>query len=212
MTDQPQTGFAQSIKGKIIIISVLACLALLLAWGISKIAFRQMLGTVANISAPNDKLRLVNELSRKITQLDQQQKSRLLHYTVKYYSFKGESKQLNLTIDTLKTLYAGDKVQLKRINSLKKLLAQRDRLFENYLTVREDLVDNQSFSLQMQALNELINQSVKQNDSTVTTTEKKTFTTTVFPSDTVDKKDARPHGFLSKLFGKKTKETPVSGW
>jgi len=199
MTDDNQSSFVQSIKGKIIIASVLACFALLLAWSISKVAFKQMLGAVENISAPNDKLRLVNELSHKITRLDQLPKSQILHNPAKYYGFFRESRKLNLSIDTLKTLYAGDKVQLRRIRSLKKLLSERDGLFINYLKVREGLVNSQSFTNQVDMLNDLFKKSAEQNDSTVTTTEKKTSTTTVYPSDTT--KEQR--GFFSKLFGKK---------
>ena len=54
--------FIHSIKRKVIIAFTLACFALVLAWGVSKVAFRQMLKAVENISAPNDKLRIVNEL------------------------------------------------------------------------------------------------------------------------------------------------------
>jgi len=203
MADEDQHSFIQSIKGKVIIAFAFACFALLLAWGTSKIAFKQMLGAVENISAPNEKLRLVNDLSRRITRLDQLQKSQILHNPAMYYTLFRESKKLNLIIDTLKDQYAGNDVQVKRIRSLKKLLADRDRLFINYLKVREGLVNNKTFSAQVKELNNLVNKSAQQNDSTVTTTEKKTSTTTVFPSDT--KGESR--GFFGKLFGKKQPAT-----
>jgi signal transduction histidine kinase/CheY-like chemotaxis protein/CHASE3 domain sensor protein len=200
--------FLRSIKGKIIIASAIACFALLLAWGISRVAFKQMLSAVEKISAPNDKLRLVNDLTHKVARLDQLQKSEMLNNPENYISFFKETKKLLLTIDTLQQLYAGDPAQVKRINSLKKLLTDRDKLFINYLKVREGLVNNKDFSSQVKQLNSLVNKSAQQNDSTVTTTEKKTSTTTIYPADTKDSiKDSR--GFFSKLFGKK-KPTPQS--
>ena len=209
MADDRHEFFLQSIKGKIILASVLACLTLLLAWGISKTAFNRMLGAVEKISAPNDKLRLVNELTHKVAQLDQVQKSEMLNNPQNYYNlFKG-TKNLLLTIDTLKTLYAGDDIQLKRLNSLRKLLIEHDKLFINYLRVREGLVNNKTFNSQVKTLNDLVNKSARQNDSTVTTTEEKTLTTTVIPANKTDS-GKQSRGFFSKLFGKKKQSAASS--
>ena len=201
MADDKHTFFIQSIRGKIIIASVLACFTLLLAWGISKFAFKQMLNAVEKISAPNDKLRLVNELTHKVAQLDQVQKSEMLDNPANYYNLFKETKKLLVTIDTLQTLFADDEKQVKHINSLKKLLIKRDKLFINYLKVREGLVNNKTFSTQVKMLNDLVNKSARQNDSTVTTTEKNTQTTTIIPEEKDSTKQSR--GFFSKLFGKK---------
>jgi signal transduction histidine kinase/FixJ family two-component response regulator len=202
MVNYIKTAFLSSTKGKIIIASFLACFALFLAWGISRIAFKQMLGAVEKMSSPYDKMRLVSELTHRVAKLDQVQKSNLLDNPTNYYSSFSETKKLLLTIDTLKTVYADDKAQTKRLNSLKKLLIDRDKLFINYLKVRAGLVNNTSFTNQVKMLNRLVNKSAQENDSTVTTTEKKTSTTTIFPTEVKDTiKDKR--GFLGKLFGKK---------
>ncbi|MGY0038820.1 hypothetical protein [Pedobacter sp. NJ-S-72] len=74
MIDVSRKSFLSDAKGKIIIGFVLAFFALFLAWGVSKIAFDEMLDTVDTISTPNAKLRLVNMVSRKVAGLDQQQK------------------------------------------------------------------------------------------------------------------------------------------
>jgi signal transduction histidine kinase/DNA-binding response OmpR family regulator len=202
MGDDKHTFFIQSIRGKIIIASVLACFTLLLAWGISKFAFKQMLNAVEKISAPNDKLRLVNELTHKVAQLDQVQKSEMLDNPANYYNLFKETKKLLATIDTLQTLFADDEKQVKHIISLKKLLIKRDKLFINYLKVREGLVNNKTFSTQVKMLNDLVNKSARQNDSTVTTTEKDTQTTTIIPEENKDS-TKQSRGFFSKLFGKK---------
>ncbi|MEO6632885.1 MAG: ATP-binding protein [Mucilaginibacter sp.] len=192
--------FIQSVKGKIIITAILACFALFLAWSTSKGAFTAMLDAFENISAPNDKLRLVNDISRGIARIDQVQRARSINNPDQYYGFN-DSKKLILKIDTLQNLYPEKSAQVKRLNSLKKLLQNRDRLFVSYLKVREGLIDNKSFSARVEGLNDIVAQSAQQTDSMVTTTEKKTSTTTVYPAYTTEKKENR--GFFNRLFGKK---------
>jgi len=202
-----KTGFIRSVKGKIIIAAILACFALFMAWRTSKDAFMAMLNAFENVSAPNEKLRIVNDLSQRITRLDQVQKVRILSEPGEYGSFFNETKTLNLEIDTLKHLYADQPAQVERLNTLKKLLRDRDKLFINYLKVREGLINNKSFSAQVESLNEIVDKTSKQADSTVTTTEKKTSTTTVYPTPTATTTtEEQPRGFFNKLFGGKKKQ------
>jgi signal transduction histidine kinase/CheY-like chemotaxis protein len=197
-----KTSFIRSVKGKIIIAAILACFALFLAWSTSKDAFTAMLNAFENVSAPNEKLRIVNELSGGIARIDQVQRARLLNNPDGNSGFFNETKKLSLKIDTLKSLYPPKSAQAKRLTALKKLLQDRDRLFVNYLKVREGLINNKSFSARIESLNDIVDKSAKQADSTVTTTEKKTSTTTVYPSATVPE-TTQNRGFFNKLFGKK---------
>ncbi|RZM29853.1 MAG: response regulator, partial [Pedobacter sp.] len=190
------------MRQKIIIALVLACCALLLAWGVSRVAFRDMLSTVENITAPNERLRIVHELSSKISALDQLQKRQALNAPGNYARFFKQSKQLRMNLDTLRYLYQDDTVQLNRIASISELLKERDKQFVNYLKVRERLVNNKNFSNQVQKFNELVSKNTA--DSTVVTSEQKTLTTTVIPEE----KDNR--GFLSKLFTRKKPEDSKS--
>jgi signal transduction histidine kinase/DNA-binding NarL/FixJ family response regulator len=133
------------------------------------------------------------------------ERSRSSNSREKYYRFN-DSKKLIAKIDTLQSLYPVKSAQVRRLNALKKLLQDRDRLYVNYLEVREGLIDNRSFSAKVKNLNEIVAQSAQQADSMVTTTEKKTSTTTVYPAYINDKRDNR--SFFNKLFGKrKTKDT-----
>lgn len=195
-------GFIMSVKGKIIIAAILACFALFLAWSTSKGAFTAMLDAFENVSAPNEKLRLVNDLSNGVARIDQGQRARLLNNPDGYSGLFNETQKLSLKIDTLKSLYPPASAQVKRLTALKKLLQDRDRLFVNYLKVREGLINNKSFSAQVAALNNIVDESARQADSTVTTTEKKTSTTTVYPLDTA-KPEIDNRSFFNKLFGKK---------
>ena len=196
-----QKSFLSAARGKIIIGFTLAFLALFLAWGVSKIAFNEMLDTVDAVSAPNAKLRMVNAVSRKVAGLDQQQKNLAFNSPGNYDQFFKESTNLRSLLDTLSGMYQADSLQASRIASVKQLLVERDKQFVNYLKVRERLVHDRSFTDEVKKLNDLVNRNPQQQDSTVVTTEKKTSTVTIFPSD-ADK----PKGFFNRLFGKKKAE------
>jgi signal transduction histidine kinase/CheY-like chemotaxis protein/HPt (histidine-containing phosphotransfer) domain-containing protein len=194
-----------------VVIAFLAgCIALGLAWVVSRTAFREMLHTVKSLSEPNEKLRIVNSLFRDITQLDQLQKRQALLKANSYKSFLNESKLLRMSMDSLQELYADNPDQQQRIDSMKHLLLERDKLFLNYLQVRQGLVNNNDLTKQIQTLSELILNSAPQIDSTVITTEKKISTTFIYPSDSAaaatEKVEEAPpvkSGFFSRLFGRK---------
>lgn len=192
-----QKRFFRAVKSKVIIGFLFACFALLLAWGISKFAFTRMLNTVEEISAPNDRLRIVNDLSHKIARLDQLQRDEAFNKQGNN-SFLRESRRLRSSLDTLRKLYNGDSLQLNRIKSIKRLLVERDKQFIAYLKVRETLVNTKSFSNEVKKLNDLVVTRSRQADSAVLTTETTTSTTTVAPDE-----EEKSRGFLSKLFGKK---------
>ncbi|UKT63228.1 ATP-binding protein [Pedobacter mucosus] len=192
-----QKRFFRAIGSKVIIGFLFACFALLLAWGISKFAFTKMLKTVEEISTPNDRLRIVNDLSHKIARLDQLQRDEAFNKQGNY-NFLKESRGLRTTLDTLRKLYVGDSTQLVRIKSIKNLLSERDKQFVMYLKVRETLVNTKSFSNEVQKLNELVESRSKKTDSAILITETTTSTTTVAPDD-----KEKSGGFLAKIFGKK---------
>lgn len=193
-------SFFRAARGKVIIGFLFACMALLLAWAISKFAFKKMLHTVSEISAPNDRLRVVNQLSQRISRLDQLQREQAITQRYRSTDFARESKRLNMSLDTLLRLYANDQQQVKRLKSIKKLLADRDKQLAMYLQVRETLVNTKSFSSEVDKLNNLIDQQNKHTDSALAT-ETSTSTTTIAPDE-----EKKSRGFLSKLFGKKKAE------
>lgn len=167
-------------------------------------AFTEMLNTVENITAPNERLRIVHELAGKITSMDQLQKKQALKNPGNYDTFFLQSKQMRKVLDTLKQLYAQDTLQLLRIASIEQLLVQRDKQFVNYLKVREMLVNTKPLARQMKKFNALVTKNAALPDSTIVTTEQKTLTTTLVP----EQKDTR--GFLGRIFRKKPEEQPKS--
>jgi signal transduction histidine kinase/CheY-like chemotaxis protein len=192
-------GFVKATKGKVILALFLACFALFIAWSISKIVFQEMLTTINDVSAPSQRLNLVNTISRKISSLDQQQKKQAIRNSGNYNKLFNESLQLRKLLDSLANLYPGDSVQVARLKTIKTLLIERDKQFLDYLKVRARLVNNQLFSDQVIKLNALVSKAAA-GDSTVLATEERTSTTTFSPDD------SKPRSFFGKLFGKKKEE------
>lgn len=185
-----------AVKGKVIFALIFAGLAMLLAWGVSKVAFGEILGTIKEITAPNDKLRLVNRIAHQLSNLDNLQQN-----AQKKADFTAASKQLGASLDTLAILYKDDEKQLNRIGQLKVLLANRDVQFANYLKVKQRLLSTQSFTADMQKLNDLLAKEPRGVDSTTFTTETSTQTKTMAPNEQEDNR-----GFFSRLFGKRKAE------
>ena len=192
------------MRPKIIIALVLACCALLLAWGVSKVAFTEMLNTVANITAPNERLRIVHKLAGNISAMDQLQKKQAISDPGNYDKFYAQSKKLRAVLDTLKALYGNDSLQQVRIASINALLTERDEQFVNYLKVREQLVNDGVITRQVKRVNALVAKNAAKTDSTVVTSEQKTLTTTVVPQE----EDNR--GFLGKIFKRRKPEEAKS--
>lgn len=188
--------FFKTTKGKVILAFICAFFALSLAWYISKFAFGKMLSVVEEISQPNARLRIVNDITHKIAQLDQLQRKESF-YNDDNQNLLAESKKLRLSLDTLKTLYKDDAAQLRRLQALNGLLKDRDKQFLVYLKVRENLVNSKSFSEDVKKLSGMVTRQSRQADSAITT-QTTTSTTTVAPND-----EMKSRSFLSKIFGKK---------
>jgi len=197
MSNVSRNSFVKAIKSKVIIALLLACFALFMAWGVSRVAFKEMLNTVENISTPNERLRIVNTVSRKIGTLDQLQRGQLISNPENYRKGFKESRELRLVLDTLGFLYAADSVQLMRIKAIKRLLNERDKQFVNYLKVRERLVNNKTFSEQVKNISSIVSADTGQPDSTILATEEKTSTTTIYPTE------EKSRSFFGKIFGRK---------
>jgi signal transduction histidine kinase/FixJ family two-component response regulator len=185
-----------TIKSKVVIAFLFAALALMLAWGVSKFVFGEILGNLQEISAPNNKLRLVNKLSHQIASLDYLQRNQ--NDNVSYFA---ATQKLRKSLDTLSKLYEADTSQLRRIKTLEKLLQDRDKQYLLFLDVKENLVSTQSYSEELDKLVQLLSQRTRNADSAVFTTQTSTSTTTLAPED-----QQKSRGFLSRLFGKKKSE------
>jgi signal transduction histidine kinase/FixJ family two-component response regulator len=153
----PKRKYNRSIAGKIIITSLLACAAVALSLYISRFTFSSILSTVDQLSKPNAKIQLVNEIFRKVVTLDQLQRDRLQRSReTPYVPFTREPQQLHEMLDSLRTMSRESPVQVARIDSMKRILDMRERLFMHYAKLRTDLEKNDTLAGQVKNLSTLI--------------------------------------------------------
>jgi signal transduction histidine kinase/DNA-binding response OmpR family regulator len=189
------------VKRKIFAALLLAFIAIASALTISQFSFREMMGTIEALSAPNEKLTKLNKVFEEITTLDQQQRAEAIENPEKPYKyFLDQSGYIHLMLDSLNAM-PWDSVQLGRLRSLDDLLVKRNELFVSYLKVRAEIADNREFSHQLDTLSNLLKEAQRNADSSVVTTQQKTIKTYLQPdSGKVVKNDK---GFLRRLFSKK---------
>ncbi|KAA0989945.1 hybrid sensor histidine kinase/response regulator [Dyadobacter aurulentus] len=194
-------SFLKSVKGKIFLGFFVASIALGASWLISNLAFKEILGRVEMISTPNDKLRLVNKIFKNILQLDHLQNARKVSDEEHKEQVLAKSVELVATLDSLSDMSIGDDLQIIRIDSMKKILRKREKIYGNYVTVRSKLVNTKTLEDEVKNISGLITTKLKP-DSTVVKTEKRTTTTTIYTEvpDSVQKAAAKK-GFFNRVFG-----------
>jgi signal transduction histidine kinase len=206
MNVKNKTG--KKVQQKVIFVFLASCMALALAYTISKLTFDEMLKTVDNISAPNEKLKLVSKISRDIMQLDQVQRSqlllpkdRILPADRAYPNYINDSETVLVSLDSLKNLYANSPIQQQRIDSIRELLKERNKLFLSYVQVRKSLIDNSILTDQIHNINELIRNTPEENKLITTQkTIKTTITNNVNQAQNENQQNDE-RGFFSKIFG-----------
>lgn len=199
----------KKVQQKVVFVFLACCMALGLAYTISKLTFDEMLKTVDSISSPNEKLKLVSKISRDILQLDQVQRSQLLLSEESalpadraYPNYINDSETVLASLDSLKSLYSASPIQRQRIDSISELLKERNRLFSSYVQVRKSLMDNSILSNQIQNINELIRNSPEDGGKLITT--ERTIKTTITNDPNQQKKETEEkdeRGFFAKIFG-----------
>lgn len=194
------------MKGKVLLGFLISCMALAASWFTSKVAFREMLYTVEDLSTPNDKLRLLNKIFKNILQLDQLQKSQTDPDKLLRKELIQQSDELLNSLDTLRKFYEGNALQVSRIDSMKQIVAARDLIFNKYIRVKSGLVNNQALAQQADSITGLIVLNKPKKDSAVVTTRKRTVTTTVYQNAPAQVKEEPKRNFLNRLFGGKKKE------
>lgn len=203
MKSAGQPSYPRAFTRKIVAAFALAIIAIALAFGITHFAFRDMLSTVEELSAPSGKLTLVNRAFQEITTLDQLQRAEALRNPKATQSaFLNHSQRTTSLIDSMLIL-DWTAPQAERIHSMKEILHYRDSLFFSYLKLKSSLIDNKRLTQRIDTLSSILEQKKIAIDSSIVTTEKRT--TTTFLPDTVEPvKDER--GFFGKIFGGKKKK------
>lgn len=197
----------RSVIRKILAAFLLAFVAVILAQNISRFSFRELLGTVADLSEPNEKLGLLNQVFQEITTLDQAQRAEAITNPNKpYHSFLNQSAELNALIDSL-TRMPWDTSQLNRLVQMKEVLSERNKQFFAYLKVKAEILDNRKFSVQLDTLSAILTDDQMAIDSSLITTRTKTITTYLPDTNRLKKKEHR--SFFRNLFGSRKNKQPL---
>ncbi len=178
--------------------------AIAMSWGAAEVAFREILYTVERLAAPNEKLRIINDLFQGMARLDQLQRLQALQNPKAPTStFLSESEHLYLSLDTLRGLVYNP-VQESRIDSMQNILQRRDKQFVRYLEIRAELLNNEGLSRQIKSLYSWVNHASNKVDTSIITTRQKVTTITV-PPDTAARvpKPAPKSNIIDRIFNKK---------
>ena len=193
-----------SVTRKVIAGFLLVFVAISLALGIAHFGFREMMGTVEQLSAPNEKLSALNTIFQEITALDQTQRAEALKNPKSPYSvYLNQSKSFVNKLDSLRLL-DWDSTQKIKLLEVKGILQKRNRLFLSYMKLKSDLIDNRSLTQRLDTLSKMLVHERVAYDTSVVTTEKKTITT--YTQDSVREEKVRKW----KLFKKKNVPAPTT--
>ena len=203
--------YSESIRGKIIAITIIAALSIVLSWIVLRVAFSKVVTTIEEVSKPNDKLFLLNSLSNDITQIGQYQRKQILQHPTKSNPIVlPETEKFAMKLDTLRSLCAGNTSQLHQIDSIEQVVSQYDVLVINYLKLYANLFSNKPLTGKFRLLSNLINANAMKMDSSVITTEKNGITTTTFVAPQQMPSTRQRSSFLKRffqLFGNEIKNT-----
>ena len=84
-----------SVTKKVLAGFLLVFVAILLALGITRFGFREMMSTVDQLSAPNERLKALNRIFQEITRLDQLQRADAIKNPQKPYEAFLDSSQVD---------------------------------------------------------------------------------------------------------------------
>ena len=191
----------RTTSSKVIAAFLLTCVAIAMAMAITYFSFRSLLVTVDDLTAPNIKVKTLNNLFQQITQLDQKQRAEaILNPGRSYSKFLRETQTLTNTLDTLMQMHWGNEQQILRLKSMQQILRRRNELFLSYLRIKSEFTENARVSSKLDTLSKIISKSYSSGDTTVTTTQKTTTTTTYHP---VEEKKETERSFFNRLFSRK---------
>jgi signal transduction histidine kinase/HPt (histidine-containing phosphotransfer) domain-containing protein/ActR/RegA family two-component response regulator len=194
--------FGKSMKGKILLGFFIAVLALAASWLISNVAFNSVLTKLDVLSKPNRELELVHSAFKNIIKLNNLENERSSTISAEN-RFEIEHEQLVNNIDSLAVLLADKSAQVIRLDSMKQMLLERQQIFNNYVKVRSNLVDNEEFEGEVQTISGLLSEDRDKPDSTIVKTERRVTTTTVLSAPTVTPETEEKKGIFNKIFGSK---------
>ncbi len=195
-----QTG---SVRRKLLFVFLVFSIALILAYIISNMAFREMMVRVDKMTSPDVKIHLVNQVTREIMHLDNRQRNDVANVYSSFNDYTEEYTTIVQLLDSLNVIYSKDERQRQRLDSVKQILQKRDSLFSAYMAAKRSVINNPKLERELNSLGQLLSEPPSEN--LVTTTERQKISTTVSAADEEPKSGDK--GLLSWIFGSKRKES-----
>lgn len=178
-----------NLKFKIVFVFITLLITLSGAYLITQTAFKDLLIRVDKLSTPDNKLVLVNDITRDIIALHQNERIQLTQdRPSQIQNLQEDYSELLFSLYQLKSYFEQNPQQIARIDSIQLLLRNRDQEIKNYIEARFNLGVNPNVLNELEALNKK------------------------FPSDTlIQDSEVENKGFFSRVLGvfkKKEKEEP----
>ncbi len=97
-------------------------------------AFSEITSNFERLASPNERLQAVNRLFRNISRLNHSQQAEAASgRRSPSAAFVQQANSIYPSIDTLRTIFAGDTAQLERVDEIEKRLVHRQQIFSEYL-------------------------------------------------------------------------------
>ncbi len=159
-------------------------------------AFEEITTNFEKLAKPNDRLIAVNELFRKISQLNHAQQIEAASGSRNpSAAFEEESQAIYPTLDSLRIMFNDDTLQLHRIDEIEQRLSQREQMFREYLELL--YLHNVNPDLQKMLGNLYEDRPEQTESSNKVVRLYETVTTTTVSSDTIFEE---PAGFMERVF------------
>lgn len=184
----------KSLSGKIIFTFLIACIILLLSWGVTRITFRKIMEPVNRLSESSPQLTIVHYLFKEVVRLDQQQSLA----SPDPLQMLEQYRQIGVLLDSLETMSGEHPAQRARIDTMRLILDKRARLFIRYQHLRRDYIANDSLNERIRLLSEFIHNSPLRSDTALFNKESTISSTTIEHVDTLSKQS-----FWDRVFRRK---------
>ncbi|MGQ1945805.1 ATP-binding response regulator [Geofilum sp. OHC36d9] len=203
-------GFFGTIAGKVTLVTIAGFLTVFTIHSSIGKAFEKITGNIDELTKPNQRLIQVNHLFRNISRLNhilQEETASGRKELSPNYFYMADS--IFDTIDTLKTLFENDPLQLIRISDIEDKLHNREEIVTQYLEIQHRLETDPGLTNLIKQINQ--NNQFKETNHTIPATEGMT----PAPSDTINQQETEQNeNIWNRIFGrnknKKRKETDAT--
>lgn len=197
-----------NIFKKVLLAFALGTGAVLIALSISYFGLNKMLTVVYDLGAPNEKLRILNNLYRKTTALNEQQRiDAIKNPTKPARDFLEESSELLIILDSLQGMQWKDTLQNARLREMADIIKRRNNAFLSYLKLRSNVIKDKVMASKFDTLSEMLSEGNITTDTSVRTSQSKS-TTITYLQDTTQT-EGQKKSFFSKLFRNKREQVKV---